>query len=82
MNLDIRFPIGGMFTLIGAILVVYGLLSGAAIYDRSLGINVNLWWGLVLLVFGLAMLGLAYRAYRRGSATPRPPAQDPRPPVV
>jgi membrane-bound ClpP family serine protease len=65
MNLDIRFPIGGMFTLIGAILVVYGLLSGAAIYERSLGINVNLWWGLVLLAFGLAMLGLAYRAYRR-----------------
>jgi hypothetical protein len=64
-QLDVRIPIGGMFTLFGIILVVYGLVSGEAIYQRSLGINVNLWWGLVLLVFGSAMLGLAYRAYRR-----------------
>jgi membrane-bound ClpP family serine protease len=64
-QLDVRLPIGGMFTLFGIILVVYGMVSGEAIYQRSLGINVNLWWGLVLLVFGFAMLGLAYRAYRR-----------------
>lgn len=64
-QLDVRLPIGGMFTLFGIILVVYGLVSAEAIYQRSLGINVNLWWGLVLLVFGSAMLGLAYRAYRR-----------------
>jgi membrane-bound ClpP family serine protease len=86
MNLDIRFPIGGMFTLIGAILFVYGLLSNAAIYERSLGINVNLWWGLVLLGFGLAMLGLAlrasggWRAWRR-ARSPQP-GQDRRPPAV
>jgi hypothetical protein len=62
MSLDVRFPIGGMFSIIGAILVVYGLASDDAIYQRSLGINVNLWWGLVLLAFGLVMLGLAMRA--------------------
>ena len=65
MNLDVRWAIGGMFAIIGAILVVYGLISDRAMYARSLGINVNLWWGLVLLAFGLVMLGLAYRAYRR-----------------
>ncbi len=65
MNLDVRWPIGGMFSIIGAILVVYGLLSDPAIYTRSLGINVNLWWGLALLLFGLAMLAFAYRATRR-----------------
>ena len=64
MSLDIRFPIGGMFSIIGAILVVYGLVSDDVIYQRSLGINVNLWWGLVLLAFGLVMLGLAVRAGR------------------
>ena len=69
MRLDVRIPIGGMFAIIGAILTVYGLVSGDAIYQRSLGINVNLWWGLVLVVFGLVMLGLAYRAYRRGPRT-------------
>jgi hypothetical protein len=53
-----------MFTIFGAILTVYGLVSNRAMYEKSLGINVNLWWGLVLLAFGLVMLGLAFRAQR------------------
>ena len=68
MNLDLRLPIGLMFTVIGVALVGFGLLSDPAIYERSLGINVNLWWGLVLLVFGLVMLGLT----RRRGGTERP----------
>jgi hypothetical protein len=62
MNLDLRLPIGLMFSIFGAMLTVFGLVSGEAIYARSLGINVNLWWGLVLLAFGLVMLGFALRA--------------------
>lgn len=62
MNLDLRFPIGLMFTTFGALLTVFGLISDSAIYAKSLGINVNLWWGLVLLAFGLVMLGFANRA--------------------
>ena len=65
MRLDLRLPIGLMFTIVGAMLAVFGLMSDKAIYARSLGINVNLWWGLVLLAFGLVMLGLAMRASRR-----------------
>lgn len=61
MNLDLRLPIGWMFTAIGALLVGYGLISDQAIYARSLGINVNLWWGVVLLLFGGMMLWLARR---------------------
>ncbi len=64
MRLDVRWPIGGMFSIFGAILTVYGIVSNRAIYEKSLGINVNLWWGLVLLVFGLVMLGFAFRAQR------------------
>ena len=64
MNLDLRLPIGMMFTIFGVILMGFGLTSGKAIYERSLGINVNLWWGLVLLGFGLVMLGFAMRAER------------------
>lgn len=64
MNLDVRLPIGLMFTLIGVALSGFGLVSDRAIYERSLGINVNLWWGLVLLAFGLVMLWLA--TWRRG----------------
>jgi hypothetical protein len=72
-QLDVRIPIGGMFTIVGVLLIVYGLVSDPAIYQRSLGINVNLWWGFVLLAFGLVMLWLAYRAYRstKGASSPR-----------
>jgi hypothetical protein len=64
MNLDLRLPIGLMFTIFGALLTVFGLISDQSIYARSLDINVNLWWGLVLLAFGLLMLTFALRARR------------------
>jgi hypothetical protein len=64
MNLDIRLPMGLMFSILGALLSAYGLFAPTAIYSASLGIDVNLWWGLVLLAFGLSMLGLAFRARR------------------
>ncbi len=62
MRLDVRWPIGGMFTLIGGLLAIYGLVSDKAMYNRSLDININLWWGLVMLLFGVLMLLLARRA--------------------
>ena len=65
MKLDLRLPIGLMFGLFGVMLTVYGLISDNAIYARSLGINVNLWWGLVLLAFGLVMLAFSNRAGRK-----------------
>ena len=54
MGLDIRWPIGLMFTLIGALLTGFGALKASD--SQSLGININLVWGLVLLVFGVGML--------------------------
>ena len=69
MNLDLRLPIGLMFSAFGIMLTGYGFVSDRAIYDRSLGINVNLWWGLVLLAFGLVMLGLAWRGRPRTPAS-------------
>ena len=65
MRLDLRLPIGLLFSIFGVILVVYGFMSDPAIYQRSLGINVNLWWGLVLLAFGLVMLFFALRDVSR-----------------
>ena len=66
MHLDIRLPMGLMFTLLGAILAIYGLFTGSdkAANERSLGINVNLWWGLFILAFGVVMLLLARRKNR------------------
>jgi hypothetical protein len=54
MGLDIRWPIGLMFTLIGVLLVGYGAVNRAD--SLSLEININLIWGVVLLVFGVLML--------------------------
>ncbi len=61
MRLDIRLPIGVLFTLFGIVLTLFGALSNQALYERSLGINVNLIWGLVLLAFGMLMLLLGRR---------------------
>jgi len=66
MKLDLRYPIGYLFTVFGMILTIYGILSDKSIYQRSLGINVNLYWGVVLLAFGLGMLALAMRSRGNG----------------
>ena len=52
MGIDIRLPIGAMFTILGLLLVVLGLAGDQAIYQKSLGININLIWGAVLVLFG------------------------------
>jgi hypothetical protein len=65
MGLDIRLPIGLMFTVIGMLLTGYGAIADKAIFARSLGINVDLIWGVALLVFGIVFVV----AGRRGSTT-------------
>jgi hypothetical protein len=67
MGLDIRLPIGWLFSLIGLFLVGFGAFSDPAIYQRSLGLNVNLAWGAVLLLFGAIMVIFG----RRSGATRR-----------
>lgn len=58
MTFDLRWPIGLLFALFGAILFADGLLARRLV----LGLNVNLWWGLVMAAFGAIMLWLAWRA--------------------
>ena len=93
MGIDLRWPLGLMFSVMGGIVTVFGAVTGfnphllalclegrfrplwenwyvaagpsREIYFRSLDININLVWGLVLLAFGAAMLTLAWRASRR-----------------
>ena len=65
MGLDIRLPIGILFSFLGGLLMVFGLVSDPQIYQRSLGININLIWGAVLACFGLAMWFFARRAARK-----------------
>jgi hypothetical protein len=57
MSFDLRFPIGLLFLAFGAILAFDGLAAHRLVLD----INVNLWWGVVMIVFGGSMLSLAAR---------------------
>jgi hypothetical protein len=71
MGLDIRLPIGMMFSLLGILLAGYGLYTNGdtAMYASSLNININIWWGLVLLAFGLFMLIPAIISSKKNSKT-------------
>jgi hypothetical protein len=73
MRLDIRIPLGLLFTVLGAVLTIFGAISDPRLYERSLNVNLNLWWGSVLVVFGVLMLVLGYvgqtRAKKEGGST-------------
>jgi membrane-bound ClpP family serine protease len=65
-SLDLRLPIGGLFTALGLVIGVYGIATnGSPMYQTSQSININLWWGLVMLIVGLIMLAMGVRATRR-----------------
>ena len=67
MGLDIRYPIGYLFSLIGLMLTIFGLVTGSdtELYQRSLDINVNLWTGLGMIIFGGLMLVFAYSSTKK-----------------
>jgi hypothetical protein len=65
MGLDIRWPIGIMFTLISVLLIIEGALTGPS--DKALNFNIDLWWGMVLLIFGVLMLLGAARGGKKKS---------------
>lgn len=71
-GLDVRLPIGGLFTALGLLLSGYGLATAGdpSHYARSLSVNINLWWGLVMLVFGILMLLGSALGSRKLSARP------------
>lgn len=78
MSLDLRIPMGLMFTLTGLILCIFGAVTNgnADLYAKSLGINANLWWGIVLLAFGLTMYILGQRGQKRLAKEPPPPIEE------
>jgi len=67
MGIDIRFPIGLMFTILGLLLTLFGLFSSSnsELYKISYDININLWTGILSLVFGLVMLSLFLRRKKK-----------------
>jgi hypothetical protein len=74
MGLDIRIPLGLIFLITGGMMTVYGLFTRhSAIYERSMGVNVNLIWGVVMLIFGLIMFIAGRRQkWQDDPVSPRP----------
>ena len=58
MGIDIKIPIGLMFAFFGLLLTIFGLatMGNEELYSRSLDININLWTGIAMLLFGGFML--------------------------
>jgi hypothetical protein len=56
--IDIKFPIGLMFSILGVLLTIYGIftISDPELYKKSFEININLWSGVGMMVFGGFML--------------------------
>jgi len=79
MGIDIRFPIGLMFGVVGILLTAFGIFGDKAIYQRSLGINVNLQWGVAMIMFGAIMLVLAIRGHGRPQVAAKDPEEGNRP---
>ncbi len=73
-GLDIRLPIGWIFTALGVLLSGYALISGGAAANQpratSIDLDIDLWWGLVMLVFGIIMLIAAHLGHDRDTARP------------
>ncbi len=83
-SLDLRLPIGGLFVILGVLLVGYGVVTASNVeqYAKAGGLNINLWWGLVMLVVGALFLLLARRGARAelraaAAGAGAPPHRDP-----
>ncbi len=62
---DLKIPLGALLTFYGLVLFVYGLVGPKSIYSKSLNIDVNLIWGIVMLIIGIAFLSVAVIGRRR-----------------
>jgi hypothetical protein len=67
MGVDIKIPIGLMFTIFGLMLTLYGLFTNGddVLYSRSLGVNINIWSGVGMLVFGVIMLVISLKSSKK-----------------
>lgn len=80
MSLDLRIPLGLLFSIVGVLLTIYGLVTrGSSLYDRSAGMDINLIWGAVMLVFGLTMFLMGRRANKRRPPLSHEPSERPTP---
>jgi hypothetical protein len=74
MGLDIRIPLGLIFLITGGMMTLYGLIThNSPIYEKSMGVNINLAWGAIMFVFGLIMFLIGRRQkWQDDPVNPRP----------
>jgi len=74
MGLDIRIPLGLIFIFTGGVMTIFGLFTqNSAIYDKSMGVNLNMGWGGIMLIFGAVMFFFGRRQkWQDDPVTPRP----------
>jgi hypothetical protein len=58
--LDLKLPIGWLLSAYGVLLGVYGLVTKKGMYAKSLGFNLNLVWGILMLAIGGGFLLTAF----------------------
>lgn len=71
---DIRYPIGGLFVVLAGLLIPYGVFVQPALPYGD--VNIDFWWGLCMLGFGVALLALARAADRRHQAPASVPSSE------
>src|SRR5919112_1964225 len=67
-SMAIGFYIAALVLIYGVTMVLVGILSPAAPSEGDLGFNVNLWWGLLMVVSGCVILGMTLASPRRRAA--------------
>jgi hypothetical protein len=67
-SMAIGFYIAAILLIFGVTIALTGILAPAQQTEGDLGFNVNLWWGLVMVVSGCVILGLTLASPRRRAA--------------
>jgi hypothetical protein len=66
-SMAIGFYIAAIILIYGVTMVLAGILSPGQV-NANIGFNVNLWWGVVMVVTGCVILGLTFASPRRRAA--------------
>jgi hypothetical protein len=67
-SMAIGFYIAALLLIFGVTIALTGIIAPAQQTAGDLGFNVNLWWGLVMVVSGCVILGMTLASPRRRAA--------------
>jgi hypothetical protein len=67
-SMAIGFYIAAIVLIYGVTIALAGLLSSSEQANANIGFNVNLWWGLAMVVTGCVILGMTFASPRRRAA--------------